>query len=150
MIVRIAELEDVSSILMLDKFFNLNFSQNEKEVEDQIKLSNYYVIEKDAEIMGAISMLDLGEEIFIDSLLIDPRLIDTTIDQKLISFVKGYALKNNKKYLSMASLCRAEIIELYKKWGFRELKTTKLHRGKEAKLFFMDLTEKSNEFKVSS
>ena len=65
MIVRIAELEDVSSILMLDKFFNLNFSQNEKEVEDQIKLSNYYVIEKDAEIMGAISMLDLGEEILL-------------------------------------------------------------------------------------
>jgi N-acetylglutamate synthase-like GNAT family acetyltransferase len=116
--------EHIEDILQLNSLLHLDIPNFHWDTKEYISaaIQNYYIMEEDKKILGAINIrLNKPEKyIAIETLTVSPDAQRKGVGRQLIEFTKEYAKSQNIHKLNVESFCEYDADDFYKKCGFTE------------------------------
>src|SRR3989344_5228708 len=134
MIVRQAELKDAKEILEIVNSLYLDipkFVWNDFDfVQNQINSKEYFVIENNGMLIGAMSLRQRTNKINIETLVVKKEFQRQGIGGALIEFAKQFTKEKGVTLLHAYSFPEYRIADFYKKKGFKMLDYTGYYKGR--------------------
>lgn len=122
--ITIANKEDVNDILRLNSQFHLDIRDFEWDqpdwIKEKINKGHYFVLKQENQVLGAIDIENINkEELYIETIAIDPDHHGSGLGKKLISFAKNKAQEMGCKKITVESFQDYKLLDFYKKVGFQ-------------------------------
>ena len=144
MILRPAELKDKKEVLNIVEGLSLNvpdFIWNKEEfIEGQIKNKEYFVIEENGTLVGAMSLRQRVNKINIETLAVKKEFQFKGFGSKFIEFARQFTKEKGFNILHAYSFSEYRAADFYLKQGFKVLDYSGYYKNHKYDCFELVLT----------
>ena len=143
MTLRRAKADDKEGILRVARLLHLDMPgfiwDRGDFIDRQIKAGDYFVVEEEGEIIGAISFRQRQDKVYIETIAIVNNHRDKGIGTKLIEFAKEFTREKGLRSLRLCSFYDYNTVDFYLSQGFSLLKKPGKYQGHQYHRFEMKL-----------
>ena len=109
-------------------------------VKEQVKSGNYFVMQENKDIYGAVCLLERDGKFHLETIAIEKNRQGKGLGKQFIYFAKTKAKENGFVSLYVDTYCEYNVDHFYEGCGFRKIPTFARFRGKPYHRFTADLT----------
>ena len=109
-------------------------------VKEQVKNGNYYVMQENKGVYGALCLLERDGQFHLETIAIEKNRQGKGLGKQFMDFAKTKAKANGFVSLYVDTYCEYNVDHFYEGCGFRKIPTFARFRGKPYHRFTADLT----------
>ena len=109
-------------------------------VKEQVKKGNYFVMQDNDRIYGALCLLERDGQFHLETIAIEKDRQGNGLGKQFMAFAKKKAKENGFVSLYVDTYCEYNVDHFYEGCGFRKVPTFARYRGKPYHRFTADLT----------